>query len=104
MPKKSIWLPASSATPLHIPNAVKAGPWVFASGTMGGPVGGGLAPEVRGQPGLPLAGEAKGIRESRTILTSIEAAFKAAGTSLAHGVWLNQFVTSRRHVDPYHEV
>src|SRR2546425_4761861 len=104
MAKKSIWLPSATPTPLRIPNAVKAGPWVFASGTMGGPVGGGLAPEVRGRPELPLAGEAKGIREARHILTSIEAAFKAAGTSLGHGVWLNQFVTARWHVDPYHEV
>lgn len=104
MPKKSIWLPAREPTPLRIPNAVKAGPWVFASGTMGGPVGGGLAPEVRGNPALPLAGEAKGIREARWILTTIEAAFKAAGTSPQHGVWLNQFVTGREHVDPYHEV
>lgn len=104
MQKKSIWLPATPSPPLRIPNAVKAGPWVFASGTMGGPVGGGLAPEVRGDPKLPLAGEAKGIRESRYILTALEAAFKAAGTSLAQGVWLNQFVTGREHVDPYHEV
>ncbi len=104
MQKKSIWLPATLPPPLKIPNAVKAGPWVFASGTMGGPVGGGLAPEVRGNPRLPLAGEAKGIRESRYILTAIEAAFKAAGTSLTQGVWLNQFVTGREHVDPYHEV
>jgi len=104
MPKKSIWLPGTPPTPLRIPNAVKAGPWVFASGTMGGPVGGGLAPEVRGDPALPLAGEAKGIRESRYILTTIEAAFKAAGTGVTHGVWLNQFVTGRQHVDPYHEV
>ena len=104
MPKKSIWLPGAPATPLRIPNAVKAGPWVFASGTMGGPVGGGLTPEVRGHSGLPLAGEAKGIRESRYILEGIQAAFKAAGTSVASGVWLNQFVTGRQHVDPYHEV
>jgi enamine deaminase RidA (YjgF/YER057c/UK114 family) len=104
MGKKSIWLPGAPPTPLRIPNAVKAGPWVFASGTMGGPVGGGLAPEVRGNPALPLAGEAKGIRESRYILATLEAAFKAAGTSVTHGVWLNQFVTGRQHVDPYHEV
>jgi len=104
MGKKSIWLPGAPPTPLRIPNAVKAGPWVFASGTMGGPVGGGLAPEVRSDPALPLAGDAKGIRESRYILATIEAAFKAAGTSVAHGVWLNQFVTGRQHVDPYHEV
>src|SRR5437773_8006102 len=62
MARKSIWLPASPPPPLRIPNAVKAGPWLFVSGTMGGPVGGGLAPEVRGNPALPLAGEAKGIR------------------------------------------
>lgn len=104
MGKKSIWLPSPTATPLRIPNAVKAGPWVFASGTMGGPVGGGLAPEVRGQPALPLAGAAKGLREAHYIFTTLEAAFKAAGTSLQHGVWLNQFVTARQHVDPYHEV
>src|SRR6266436_5497374 len=99
MSKKSIWLPASSSTPLRIPNAVKAGPWVFVSGTMGGPVGGGLAPEVRGNPALPLAGEAKGIREARSIFATIEAALKEAGTSVTQGVWLNQFVTSREHVD-----
>jgi hypothetical protein len=29
MPRTSIWLPAPSPTPLRIPNAVKAGPWVF---------------------------------------------------------------------------
>ncbi len=104
MKKQSIWLPATPPPPLRIPNAVKAGPWVFASGTTGGPVGGPLAPEVRGNPDLPLAGEAKGLREARTILNGIEAAFKAAGTSLAQGVWLNQFVTGRQHVDPYHEV
>ena len=104
MQKQSIWLPGPAALPLKIPNAVKAGPWVFASGTMGGPVGGGLAPEVRGDPNLPLAGEAKGIREARYILNTIEAAFEAAGTSVARGVWLNQFVTGRQHVDPYHEV
>jgi enamine deaminase RidA (YjgF/YER057c/UK114 family) len=104
MEKKSIWLPGGPPRPLKIPSAVKAGPWVFASGTMGGPVGGGLAPEVRGSASLPLAGEAKGIREARYILNAIEAAFKAAGTSVAHGVWLNQFVTGREHVDPYHEV
>jgi enamine deaminase RidA (YjgF/YER057c/UK114 family) len=104
MPRKSIWLPAPSPTPLRIPNAVKAGPWVFVSGTMGGPVGGGLAAEVRGNPRLPLHGEARGIRESRYILTTVEAALRAAGTSVANGVWLNQFVTGRQHVDPYHEV
>ena len=104
MAKKSIWLPASPPPPLRIPNAVKAGPWVFVSGTMGGPVGGGLAPEVRGNPALPLAGEAKGIREARSIFATIEAALKEAGTSVTQGVWLNQFVTSREHVDPYHEV
>src|SRR5215470_5689247 len=104
MTKQSIWLPVSHPTPLKIPNAVKAGPWVFVSGTMGGPVGGGLAPEVRGNPDLPLAGEAKGIREARSILTTIETALKQAGTSIAEGVWLNQFVTARAHVDPYHEV
>jgi hypothetical protein len=71
---------------------------------MGGPVGGGLAPEVRGNPDLPLAGEARGIRESRHILTTIEAALKQAGATFADGVWLNQFVTGREHVDPYHEV
>ncbi|MGH7388360.1 MAG: RidA family protein [Candidatus Rokuibacteriota bacterium] len=103
MAKKSIRLPGP-VTPLRIPNAVKAGPWVFVSGTMGGPVGGGLAPEVREHPELPLAGEAKGIRESRHILETIEAAFTMAGTSVAHGVWLNQFVTGKEHVDPYHEV
>jgi enamine deaminase RidA (YjgF/YER057c/UK114 family) len=104
MDTKRIWLPAPTPAPLRIPNAVKAGPWVFASGTTGGPVGGGLAPEVRGNPNLPLVGEAKGIREARSILTAINAAFQAAGTSLDHGVWLNQFVTGREHVDPYHEV
>jgi enamine deaminase RidA (YjgF/YER057c/UK114 family) len=102
--KTSIWLSAATPGPLRIPNAVKAGPWVFVSGTMGGPVGGGLAPEVRGNPDLPLAGEARGIRESRYILTTIEAALKQAGSALADGVWLNQFVTGREHVDPYHEV
>jgi len=104
MAKQSIWLAATPNPPLRIPNAVKAGPWVFASGTMGGPVGGGLAPEVRGDPRLPLAGEAKGIRESRFIFRAIVAAFEKAGTSVANGVWLNQFVTGREHVDPYHEV
>lgn len=104
MAKQSIWLATTSTPPLRIPNAVKAGQWVFASGTMGGPVGGGLAPEVRGDPRLPLAGEAKGIRESCFIFRTIAEAFEKAGTSLANGVWLNQFVTGREHVDPYHEV
>ena len=102
--KKSIWLPVSPPPPLRIPNAVKAGGWVFVSGTMGGPVGGGLAPEVRGNPAVPLVGEAKGIRESRYILRTIETALGQAGTSVANAVWLNQFVTAREHVDPYHEV
>src|SRR5262249_40984843 len=104
MAKKSIWLPVSPPPPLRIPNAVKAGPWVFVSGTMGGPVGGGLAPEVRGNPALPLAGEAKGLREARAIFATIEAAFKEAGTGGNQGVGLNQCVTAREHVDPYHEV
>jgi len=104
MAKQSIWLPVPTPTPLKIPNAVKAGPWVFVSGTMGGPVGGALAREVRGNANVPLSGEAKGIREARYILTTIEAALKEAGTSVAQGVWLNQFVTAREHVDPYHEV
>ena len=102
--KKSIWLPAAQPTPLKIPNAVKAGPWVFVSGTMGGPVGGGLTPEVRGNASLPLAWPAKGIRESRLIFQTISAAFKEAGTGLEHGVWLNQFVTALEHVDPDHHV
>ena len=102
--KKSIWLPVSPPPPLRIPNAVKAGGWVFVSGTMGGPVGGGLAPEVHGNPAVPLLGEAKGIRESRYILETIETALGQAGTSVANAVWLNQFVTAREHVDPYHEV
>jgi enamine deaminase RidA (YjgF/YER057c/UK114 family) len=103
MPKKSIRLPGPT-TPLRIPNAVRAGPWTFASGTTGGPVGGGLAPEVRRNPALPLVGEATGLREARYIFRTLEAALTAAGTSLAQGVWLNQFVTGRQHVDPYHEV
>jgi len=64
----------------------------------------GARAEVRGQSPLPLAGEARPFARRGRSSRRVEAALKEAGTSVTQGVWLNQFVTSREHVDPYHEV
>lgn len=82
--------------------AVRFGRWVFVSGLLATDFRTGLAPEVRGNPGVPLAGEHQVIREARYIFRNLETVLAAAGTDVSNGVRLQQFPTSRAAMDPYH--
>nr|WP_258731775.1 RidA family protein [Ancylobacter mangrovi] len=83
-------------------SAVKAGRWVFLSGLFGGDLENGLAPEVLGRPGLPLAGLPRHRREGDAVLRRMVALLDESGAPLSNAVRLDQFYPTAAAVDPYH--
>lgn len=92
---------------LHKPpmgsHGVKAGDFVFVGGQIASDYRNGLAPEVdtpRAERNAIVAGKL----QSEYILNTTEAILKAAGSSLRHGVRIDQFVTRPDVASPYLEV
>lgn len=82
---------------------VRAGRWVFATGHKGTDYRHGIAPGVVAD-GMPHFRKPKHKRESERIFHNIAAVMKAAGTDMRNVVRIDQYYTSHRAVDPYHEV
>lgn len=103
MPKREIVRPQGQPVPHPtFTPALKYGRWVFLSGVMATDFATGIAPEARGNPNVPLAGEHPMVLESRHILQQLQRLLEACGTSMANAVRIDQFPTSRAMVDPYH--
>ncbi len=103
MPRREIIRP--EGMPIPHPSftpALRYGNWLFTSGLMATDFATGIAPEARGNPAVPLAGEHAMVRESRHLLDLLERACIAGGTDLQNSVRIDQFPTSREMVDPYH--
>ena len=81
---------------------VTAGNWVFVNGIEATDYVHGLAPEVAGNPRLPLHGAPKHRREGDYICARLKALLAQAGTDFAHSVRLDQFYPTWKAVDPYH--
>lgn len=84
--------------------AVRFDRWVFFSGQMASDFKSGLAPEIQGNPAMPLAGEDIRLRECRYIFKELGRSFNAAGAKLEDSVRIDQFPTTRSIMDPYHVV
>jgi len=104
VPKREIIRPEGMPVPHpSFSPVLRYGRWVFVSGVMATDYENGLAPEARGNAAVPLANEHPMLLESRQVLRLLARAAKAAGTSLANAVRIDQFPTSWTMVDPYHE-
>ena len=80
-----------------------AGRWVFATGHKGTDYKNGMAPAVL-RPRSPQYDKPKHKREAERIYTNIAAVMRAAGTTMRNVVRVDQYYTTHRAVDPYHEV
>jgi enamine deaminase RidA (YjgF/YER057c/UK114 family) len=104
-PRREVVVPAGVPRPYPaFAPAVRFDDWIFVSAQLGSDFQTGLAPEVRGHPGMPLAGEDSRIRESRYIFRVLERTLSAAGARIEDGVRIDQFPTTRAVMDPYHVV
>ena len=102
MPRREIIRPEGMPVPHpSFTPALRYDDWLFTSGLMATDFATGLAPEARGNPAVPLAGDDPLQRESRHLLALLARACAAGGTDLGHVVRIDQFPTSRDVVDAY---
>ena len=85
-------------------SAVRFDRWLFVAAQLASDFQSGLAPEVRGNPAMPLVGEDTHIRESRFIFDMLARTFDAAGARFDDGVRIDQYPRTRSVMDPYHVV
>lgn len=79
----------------------KAGPWIFFTGHEATDFTSGIAPDVAGKPGLPLAGLSRYRREGDHIVKRLTDMVKAAGSDLRHIVRVDQYYPTHLAVNPY---
>lgn len=83
---------------------IKAGRWVFATGHKGThDYVSGMAPQVL-QSGLPHYDKPKHKREAEQIFFNLERVLQAGGAKFRDIVRLDQYYTTHRAVEPYHDV
>jgi enamine deaminase RidA (YjgF/YER057c/UK114 family) len=102
MTKRTVLRPAGLPAAEERTYGIRYGNWVFVSAIMATDFRSGLAPQVHGNPAIPLAGEEVTIRETKYIYKTIQAVLATAGTDIQKGVRIDQFPVSRNAVDPYH--
>jgi len=90
-------------TGVQFARGMRAGRWVFASGQSATDHVNGLAPEVV-QSEHPLNGEPPCKREARRIFHNVSEVLAAGGVGFSDVVRIDQYYTTARAVDPYHEV
>jgi enamine deaminase RidA (YjgF/YER057c/UK114 family) len=83
--------------------AVKAGPWLFATGHKGVDRFDGPISDAVLQRGLPQFDKSKLKREAERIFANLGAVFEAAGSSLDALVRVDQNYTTPKAVEPYHD-
>jgi enamine deaminase RidA (YjgF/YER057c/UK114 family) len=96
--------PEAASVPLaHYTPAVRTAGLVFAAGQLASDFRHGVAPEARVDPAFPFYGsDIK--KQTRYVLDNLARTFKAAGTSLAHVVKAQVFLTDLRHFHGFDEV
>lgn len=82
---------------------MRAGNWVFLTGQMGQDFTHGIGVDVRGG-GMPHAGVPRYEREAARLFANASEVLRAAGSSLAHLVRVDQYYPTPNSVDPYHVV
>lgn len=83
---------------------VRAGRWVFATGHKGtADFSGGMAPEVI-DAAAPRHGVPKHKKEARRVFANLDRLLQAGGAERRHVVRIDQYYSTARAVDPYHEV
>ena len=83
---------------------VRAGHWVFATGHKGtADFASGMAPEVVDE-SAPRHDLPKHKKEAQRIFAGFDKVLKAAGVERKHVVRIDQYYTTARAVDPYHDV
>jgi enamine deaminase RidA (YjgF/YER057c/UK114 family) len=104
-PRRQVIVPPGVPVPYPgFSPAVRFGRWLFVAAQLASDFRSGLAPEVRGNPAMPLAGEDTHIRESRYIFDMLARTLGAAGARFDDGVRIDQFPRTRGVMDPYHVV
>lgn len=82
---------------------IKAGRWVFATGHKGtADFVAGMSPAVI-EPRLPQSGKPRHRKEADQIFRNLDRVLEAAGTDRGHVVRIDQYYTTHKAVDPYHE-
>ena len=89
-------LPLTLEGDLHYASGVRAGRWIFATGHK--------ATEPVVDPGAPRFGLPKHKLEARQIFADLDEVLEAGGAGRRNVVRIDQYYTSPRAVDPYHEV
>jgi enamine deaminase RidA (YjgF/YER057c/UK114 family) len=82
---------------------VRAGRWIFATGHKGTADFAAMAPEIV-EAAAPRHAAPKHKKEARRIFANLDKVLEAAGAQRSHVVRIDQYYTSARAVDPYHEV
>lgn len=81
------------------PLALRAGPWIFATGLMAGKT---RDAEAALRDGFPRPAQPSAQREAALVFDLLETALRAAGSDLSRVVRLDQYYPSASAVDPYH--
>ena len=103
-PKVESLLPATLPGEVRYAPGVRAGRWVFATGHKGtAEFTGRMAAEVVDRT-APRHGKPKHKKEAQRIFANLDKVLAAGGAERSHAVRIDQYYTSARAVDPYHEV
>jgi enamine deaminase RidA (YjgF/YER057c/UK114 family) len=94
--------PNLAGSGVNYAHAIKAGPFIFMTGHEAYDFVSGSTEAVDGHPGFPLFGLPRFRREGDFILQRMQRILKEFGTSLNHGVRLDQYYPTAAPVDPYH--
>jgi enamine deaminase RidA (YjgF/YER057c/UK114 family) len=82
---------------------IRAGRWIFATGHKGTDYRHGMAPAVMRE-AMPHFDKPKHKREAERIYRNLAAVVRAGGSDMRNVVRVDQYYTTHRAVDPYHEV
>jgi len=88
-------------TDIVFAQGVRAGPWLFFTGHEATDFSHGIAAQVAGQPGLPLAGPARYRREGDFLYARLAKLIAAEGGDLRHIVRVDQYYPRAECVNPY---
>lgn len=88
---------------VHFAQGVRAGRWVFVSGSLGQDFEHGMAPAVMSER-LPHAGAPKREKEAALIFDHMEAVLSAGGSGFANLVRTDQYYTTVKAVPPYQAI
>ena len=86
---------------VHYARGIRAGRWVFTTGTMAQDFGRGIAEDII-SPRLPRGGRPKNEKEAERVFDHIEEVLRTTGTDWANVVRVDQYYPRPNAVDHYH--